>query len=92
MERKPIIITNVSTSYFSVARYTGGATIQGEPYTYCPIRDILIKRDWMKIYQKMQWEDFLSAVKSGKKPSLLKLARKKQDNDNNKFTTPSLFD
>ncbi len=90
MERKPIVITHVSTSYFSVARFSGGAIIQGEPYTYCPERDILVKRDWMKIYQKMLWEDFLSAVRTGKKPSLLKLARnKKQDTKPN---TPSLFD
>ncbi len=90
MESKPILITNVSTSYFSVARYHGGATIQGESYVYCPERDILIKRDWLKIYKKLQWKDFVLAVKSGKKPKLQ--PEPNQNKQKIKSITQSLFD
>lgn len=90
MESNPIVITNVSTSYFSVARHYGGATIQGESYIYCPVRDVLIKRDWWKIYKRLQWDDFLAAVKSGQKPVLSQITKNKTQEA--KFITPSLFD
>ncbi len=89
MEIKPILITNVSTSYYSVTRHYGEATIQGEAYVYCPERDILIKRDWWKVYKLLKWDDFLSALSSGEKPPLSKTA---QYVNNNNSPTPSLFD
>lgn len=90
MERKPIVITHVSTSYFSVARFSGGAIIQGEPYTYCPHRDILIRNDWVKFYHRLHWEEFIDAVKTGVKPANKKTSKTK--NQDNKYITPSLFD
>lgn len=87
---RPVLITQVSTSYFSVARYYGGAKINGEEYTYCPERDILIRRDWVNIYNRLQWEDFISAVESGVKPELSKTVNTKKQEV--KQITPSLFD
>lgn len=80
---------DVSTSFFSVARYSGGATICGISYVYCPERDVLIQRDWLKYYQRLSWSEFIEAVKSGKKPILPKKIKRKEKIQND---TPSLFD
>lgn len=90
MERIPIVIAEVSSSFFSVARYSGGVKIQGELYIYHPERDILIKDDWDKYYRRLQWEDFIDAVKSGQKPKLPKNVKTKKQEQ--KPITPSLFD
>lgn len=90
MELPPILITDVSSSFFSVARYSGGAKIQGELYIYQPERDILIKNDWVKYYRRLQWEDFIKAVKSGQKPTLRKNVKTKKQEQ--KTITTSLFD
>ena len=90
MERIPIVIAEVSSSFFSVARYSGGAKIQGELYIYHPEKDILIKGDWDKYYRRLQWEDFINAVKSGQKPKLPKNVKTKKQEQ--KIITPSLFD
>lgn len=90
MEHPPILITGVSSSFFSIARFSGGAKIQGELYIYRPERDILIKEDWVKYYQRLQWEEFLNAVKSGQKPTLAKDVKNKKQEP--KTITPSLFD
>lgn len=65
-----ILIMEVSQSYFSVARYSGEARINGEIYTYHPERDILIRSDWNRFYKNMNWDDFVAAVKTGIKPKL----------------------
>lgn len=100
MESEYIVIANVSTSYFSVARYSGGVKINGKTFLYCPIRDILVREDWMKAYQKLDYNQFLEAVKSGVKPELPSnpksnsRAKKSKDknNENNPLETPTLFD
>jgi len=85
-----IIVADVSSSYFSVARHAGGATINGELFIYCPERDILVRDDWMKFYRRMPWDDFITAVKVGKKPILPKKPTKaKKEEETNQ---PSLFD
>lgn len=89
MEHTPIVIGDVSSSFFSIARYSGGAKIQGELYIYHPERDILIKSDWEKYYRRLQWEDFINAVKSGQKPPLPKKDKTKKQEQ--KTITPSLF-
>lgn len=90
MEHTPIVIKDVSSSFFSIARYSGGAKIQGELYIYHPERDILIKSDWVKYYKRLTWEDFIEAVKSGQKPKLMPKA--KTVTKNPKSITPSIFD
>lgn len=85
-----IIIDNISTSFFSLARYSGGARINGEIYTYVAERDILVQDDWMKFYNAMPWDEFLAAVKTGVKPKLkrkVKASPAKVNKD-----APSLFD
>jgi hypothetical protein len=46
--RTPFIITNVSMTQLSVARYCGGCTFNGEGYTYNPVADELIRNDVLK--------------------------------------------
>lgn len=41
-------VCHVSTTIFSVARLYGRATIQGEPFTYFPDTDELIRDDVLK--------------------------------------------
>ena len=97
LENDYIVIANVSTSYFSVARYSGGVKINGKLFLYCPIRDILVRDDWMKAYQTLDYNKFLEAVKSGVKPELPsnthrgRKAKNKGDKSS-KIETPSLFD
>lgn len=93
MNENVIVITNVSSSYFSVARYSGGIKYNGTVYIYCRERDILVREDWEKFYRKLPWETFITAVKTGKKPELPKKparvkAQRKEQPDNQ----PSLFD
>lgn len=98
MNNEPILITNISTSYFSIARHTGVIKIDGVVYAYCPERDILVKEDWLKIYKRLSWEDFIDAVKSGVKPTLPKSAKyvlpqnAKPNKKEIEQTTKSLFD
>ena len=83
----PIVITEVSTSIFSVARYSGGAVICGKTYKYFPHADMLIREDWVKYFQALSWDAFLSAVRDGKKPEL-----PKKDKTKKVELTKSLFD
>ncbi len=91
MNDNVIVIADVGSSYFSVARYSGGIQINGTIYVYCPERDILVKEDWEKYYRSMPWESFIMAVKSGNKPELpkkpTKVIRRKEINNQ-----PTLFD
>ena len=87
-----IIVTGVSTSFFSVARYTGGATIHGTAYVYCAERDILVREDWLKYYRRLPYDDFVAAVKSGIKPQLPKKKTAKGKIEETESQTPSLFD
>lgn len=97
LENDFIVIANVSASYFSVARHTGDVNINGKLFVYCPIRDILVRNDWMKAYQTLDYNKFLEAVKSGVKPELPsntqrgRKAKNKSDKSI-KTETPSLFD
>lgn len=72
MNDNVIVIADVSSSYFSVARYSGGIKYNGTVYIYCRERDILVREDWEKFYRKLPWETFITAVKTGKKPELPK--------------------
>lgn len=85
----PIIICNVSTSPFSVARHYGGARIYGTMYHYKPERDILVREDWDKAYSKVDWKTFCDAVNRGVKPEIPKKINPKKVIEDN---TKSLFD
>ena len=47
-----LAIANVSMSFFSVARYYGGAKINGHSFTYCPDDDLLVRDDVVKFLTK----------------------------------------
>lgn len=85
MNENPIIIPNITGSYFSIARYSGGAVINGKTYIYYPERDILVRSDWDKFFKKLRWEDFISAVKKGVKPSIKDLRKKVIDRQKSLF-------
>lgn len=87
MNGNEIVIGDVSTSFFSVARYYGGAVIGGKTYTYTPEHDALIREDWVKYYRRMRWDDFLTAVRTGIKPKSIKKSVEEQIN-----SQPLLFD
>lgn len=46
------IITNVRQSYFSIARFYGGCTIEGKAFKYFPDYDVLIRSDVVAKYKK----------------------------------------
>lgn len=48
----PERICNVSQTQFSVARFYGGATYQGQRYIYDPTTDELVRTDILKAEQK----------------------------------------
>lgn len=43
--RTPFGITNVTQTQFSIARFYGAPELNGEPYTYLPDTDELIRDD-----------------------------------------------
>lgn len=90
MEKDLILICDVRTSYFSIARYSGGATINGNTFKYYYERDILVRKDWCKFYERMPWSDFVAAVKSGVKPELP--SKRKVNEQQKSPSIPSLFD
>lgn len=50
--RTPFGISPVRRTQFSVARFYGGVTFQGESYTYFPKTDELIRNDVLKWKRK----------------------------------------
>lgn len=42
----------VSQTQFSIARYSGGCTINGKPWTYLPEDDMLVRDDVLKWLSK----------------------------------------
>lgn len=85
MNNNIIVIANVSTSHFSVARHCGGININRRLFSYCPERDILIRDDWMKFYHHMPWNAFVTAVKTGIKPTRLHQKKEKANNHSQLF-------
>ena len=52
--RNPFLIRNVSKTQFSIARYSGGCTLNGDRYVYLPQTDELIRADVLKLKKKAQ--------------------------------------
>jgi len=44
-QKTPFVITNVSQTQFSIARYSCGCRYNGEHYVYLPLTDELIRDD-----------------------------------------------
>jgi hypothetical protein len=60
----PILIYNVSRQpYISIARHYGGIKIQNVEYIYQPVKDVLIRKDWVKKTKGISWEKFVELVK-----------------------------
>ena len=53
-KRAPYLITNVSNSFFSIARYYGGMTLQGCSYTYMPSHDECVRDDVLALVTKVR--------------------------------------
>ena len=53
-KRNPFGIRNVSQTQFSIARYSGGCTLNGDHYIYIPPTDELIRADVLKLKKKAQ--------------------------------------
>ena len=51
-KRNPFGIRNVSQTQFSIARYSGGCTLNGDHYIYIPPTDELIRADVLKWKKK----------------------------------------
>ena len=50
----PFIIKNISASYFSVARHTGGLSYNGFAYVYHPPTDECVRDDVLKFITKLR--------------------------------------
>lgn len=50
----PYAISGVSSGFFSVARYSGGAVVNGQRYVYVEPTDELIRADVVKWLAKMR--------------------------------------
>ena len=60
----PILIYNVSRQpYISIARHFGGIKIQNVEYVYQPVKDVLIRKDWVKKTKGISWDKFVELVK-----------------------------
>lgn len=60
-----IIIENVLHSQLSIARFSGGARINGVDYIYVPHRDILVQHKYWKQYAKLGYEQFKKFIQNG---------------------------
>ena len=79
MQETPILILEASRQpYLSIARHTGAIRYNGSEYLYIPPRDALLRKDWVKVYQSLPYDDFLAAVRTGTKPDLKALRQQKK--------------
>ena len=53
-QRAPYALTNVSCSFFNVARHYGALTFQGCSYTYMPGHDECVRDDVLRLVTKMR--------------------------------------
>ena len=60
-----ILIYEVSKQpYISIARHYGVIKIQNVEYVYQPVRDVLIRKDWVKKTKGISWDKFIELVKN----------------------------
>ena len=53
-QRAPYALTNVSCSFFNVARHYGALTFQGCSYTYMPEHDECVRDDVLRLATRMR--------------------------------------
>ena len=53
-QRAPYALTNVSCSFFNVARHYGALTFQGCSYTYMPKHDECVRDDVLRLVMAMR--------------------------------------
>ena len=53
-QRAPYALTNVSCSFFNVARHYGALTFQGCSYTYMPGHDECVRDDVLRLVGKLR--------------------------------------
>lgn len=53
-QRAPYALTNVSCSFFNVARHYGALTFQGCSYTYMPGHDECVRDDVLRLATRMR--------------------------------------
>jgi hypothetical protein len=51
-QSSPYLIRGVIHTQFSIARHYGGVTYAGQPYTYIPLTDELIRADVLRFIQR----------------------------------------
>lgn len=87
-----IIIENVSRSQLSIARFSGGARINGVDYVYIPHLDILIQKKHFKEYAKLGYKKFKQFIQNGKEEIKTDKVRKSGNRKTDPQVLPGLFD
>lgn len=87
-----IIIENVSHSQLSIARFSGGAIINGVEYVYVPHRDILVQHKYWRQYAKLGYEQFKQFIQNGKEEIKTDKATKPVNRKADPQVLPGLFD
>ena len=87
-----IIIENVSHSQLSIARFYGGARVNGVEYVYVPYQDILVQRKYCKQYAKLGYEQFKQFIQNGKEEIKTDKVTKPGNRKADPQVLPGLFD
>lgn len=62
-QKSPILILDASNQpYLSLGRHFGGVKAFGRSYIYVAKEDAFVRDDWMKVYKKKSWDDFIKEV------------------------------
>ena len=66
-QKSPILILDASNQpYLSLGRHFGGVKAFGSSYIYVAKEDAFVRDDWIKVYKKNSWEEFVALVESAK--------------------------
>lgn len=87
-----IIIENVSHSQLSIARFYGGAKINGVDYVYVPHRDILVQHKYWKQYAELGYEKFKQFIQNGKEEIKTDKVNRPREKKADPQVLPGLFD
>lgn len=87
-----IIIENVSHSQLSIARFSGGARINGVDYVYIPHLDILIQKKHFKEYAKLGYEQFKKFIQNGKEEIKTDKVNRPREKKADPQVLPGLFE
>lgn len=87
-----IIIENVSHSQLSIARFSGGARINGVDYVYIPHLDILIQKKHFKEYAKLGYKQFKKFIQNGEEEIKTDRVNRPREKKANPQVLPGLFE